>query len=134
MVLQSVTPAWQGVVSGMKKTMAIAAGGVAAAVVLAGFATAQGPEGAASAESLFKGRCASCHEPNIERAPSRATLAQMSPAQIAGALDGGVMAPMAVGLSKADIAMLAAHLGASATASATPALLSPAAPAAAGAG
>jgi quinoprotein glucose dehydrogenase len=134
MVRHSLTPAWRDVLSAIKKTTAVAAGGVAAAVLLAGFATAQGPQGAVSAESLFQGRCASCHEPNIERAPSRATLAQMSPAQIAGALEGGVMAPMAVGLSKADIAMLAAHLGASATASATPALLSPAAPAAAGAG
>jgi quinoprotein glucose dehydrogenase len=61
---------------------------------------------------LFQSRCASCHEPNIERAPSRATIALMSPAQIAGALDAGVMAPMAAGLSKDDIQALAGHLGA----------------------
>ncbi|MBI1361212.1 MAG: PQQ-binding-like beta-propeller repeat protein [Alphaproteobacteria bacterium] len=65
----------------------------------------------ASAEALFQKRCASCHEPNIERAPSRSTIALMSPEQIVGALDGGVMAPMTTGLSKADIEMLADHLG-----------------------
>jgi quinoprotein glucose dehydrogenase len=107
------------------------AGGLAAASFLAGAACTQTPTLAptltpapgTSAEVLFQSRCASCHEPNIERAPSRATIALMSPAQIAGALDGGVMAPMAVGLSKDDIQALAAHLGASASslAVATPA-------------
>jgi quinoprotein glucose dehydrogenase len=135
MVLKSAAPERQSIDSRIHKKRAVIACGVVAAIFMIGVASAQRPQATASAEALFQSRCASCHEPNIERAPSRATLAQMSPAQIAGALDGGVMAPMAVGLSKADIKALAAHLGASAsmTASATPAPVSPAAPAAAGA-
>jgi quinoprotein glucose dehydrogenase len=86
--------------------------GFFAGVFLAGAATAQTPSESASSESLFQSYCASCHEPNIERAPSRATIALMSREQIAGALDGGVMAPMAAGLSKTEIEALAAHLGA----------------------
>lgn len=109
------------------------AAGLAAAFSLAGAACTQTPTPAptptpgTSAEVLFQSRCASCHEPNIERAPSRATIALMSPAQIAGALDGGVMAPMAAGLSKADIAALAAHLGASSLSSAAAPASTPAA-------
>ena len=95
------------------------AGSLAAASFIAGAAWAQTPTTGTSAEILFQSRCASCHEPNIERAPSRATIALMSPAQIVGALDGGVMAPMAAGLSKADIDALAAHLGAAASAPST---------------
>jgi len=62
-----------------------AAGGLAAVVYLASVALAQTPP--APAEALFQSRCAACHDPNIERAPSRATLALMSPAQISGALE-----------------------------------------------
>ena len=95
-------------------------------------AAAQTPSGVMDAEALFQSHCASCHEPNIERAPSRATMALMSPEQIIGALDSGVMAPMAAGLSKADIQALAAHLGGAASAPSTVASASgePAAPAA----
>src|ERR1700754_1817566 len=95
-----------------------AAGGLAAVVLFAAPALAQAPD-AGAAEALFKSRCAACHDPNIERAPSRAALGQMSPGQIAGALESGLMAPMATGLSKGDIQMLAAHLGSSAAASAS---------------
>ncbi len=118
--------------SGKRSTGSLAAaGGLAAAVLLAGVAIAQAPPAASSAEVLFQSRCASCHDPSIERAPSRAMLAQMSPAQIAGSLESGVMAPMAAGLSKDDIQVLAAHLGASASTLAQSAPLSPA-PSAAG--
>src|SRR5689334_19289782 len=85
----------------------VIAGGLAA--LIAGVATAQTPP-SGNAEALFQSRCASCHDPNIERAPSRATLKEMAPAQIAGALESGVMAPMAQGISKDDIQILAAHL------------------------
>lgn len=107
------------------------AGCLAAIMLLAGTGLAQTPP--APGEALFKSRCAACHEPNIERAPSRAMLAMMAPAQIAGALETGIMAPMAAGLSKADIQTLAAHLGASASslAQAAPAALASPAPASA---
>ncbi len=110
-------------------------GGLLAAAFLAGAACthspateksaqALSPTAEASAETLFQNRCASCHEPNIERAPSRVTIALMSPAQIAGALDGGVMTPMAAGLSHDDIQVLANHLGAHSSSSAVATLAS----------
>ena len=102
-------------------------GSLAAVVFFAGAAVAQ--EAAAPGEVLFQSRCATCHDPNIERAPSRATLALMLPAQISGALESGVMAPMAAGLSKAEIEMLAAHLGASASTLVSSTQPSPLAPA-----
>ncbi len=104
----------------------VAASGLAA-VLLGGVAIAQAPP--APAEALFQSRCAACHDPSIERAPSRAMLAQMSPAQIAGALESGVMAPMAAGLSKADVQMLAGHLGGSASSLASSTAASAPAPA-----
>ncbi|HEV7691386.1 MAG TPA: PQQ-binding-like beta-propeller repeat protein, partial [Hyphomonadaceae bacterium] len=91
------------------------AGGLAVLMTSAAVAQTPPPE---NAEALFQRRCASCHDPNIERAPSRASLREMAPAQISGALESGVMAPMASGLSKDDIQMLAAHLGSTAQASA----------------
>lgn len=89
----------------------LAAIGLSAALHLAGAANAQSPEETQNAEALFQSRCASCHEPSIERAPTRANMRMMSSAQIAGALQSGVMAPMATGLSATDIELLAAHLG-----------------------
>lgn len=93
---------------------AAAASLVASAALMIGAASAQAPDSAETAEALFQSRCASCHEPSIERAPSRAMIGQMSPAQIAGALESGLMAPMATGISHDEIIMLADHLGSSA--------------------
>jgi polyvinyl alcohol dehydrogenase (cytochrome) len=61
-------------------------------------------------EALFQSRCVGCHEPAVERAPSRAELAQRSPAQIVDALTRGVMTPMAQGLSPSNIETLATYL------------------------
>jgi len=88
-------------------------GGVAVVVLLAGAAIAQ-PPAPPRFEALFQSRCAGCHEPAVERAPARAMIAQMTPGQIAGALDG-VMAPMAAGLSGEEKQGLASYLGASAS-------------------
>jgi polyvinyl alcohol dehydrogenase (cytochrome) len=63
-------------------------------------------------EALFDRRCKSCHEPAIERAPTRAALAQRPAAEILGALTTGPMAPMAAGLSGEQMRALAAFLGA----------------------
>ncbi|HYM34088.1 MAG TPA: PQQ-binding-like beta-propeller repeat protein, partial [Steroidobacteraceae bacterium] len=46
-----------------------------------------GPDGSA----VFKKRCASCHEPNVEKAPSKMELAQRWPDQIVSALTSGLM-------------------------------------------
>ena len=93
----------------------VVAAGAALGLMLAGAAAAQ-PPAQSRFEGLFQARCAGCHDPAVERAPGRADLARMAPQQIVSALDGGVMAPMAAGLSKDDIQGLAAHLGAAAQA------------------
>ncbi len=61
---------------------------------------------------LFKARCASCHDPAIDRAPSKTALARRFPDDIATALKSGVMQPMAADLSDEDIHSIATYLGA----------------------
>ena len=61
-------------------------------------------------ESVFSTRCKSCHDPAVERAPTRAELAFRSPAEIVTALTTGVMAPMAKGLSRPEIDAVAMFL------------------------
>ncbi len=60
--------------------------------------------------SVFDARCKSCHEPAIERAPSRAALELRPQAHIIDALKTGVMAPMAKGLTDEQIEALAQFL------------------------
>src|SRR5258708_18624436 len=66
----------------------------------------------AHGETLFKARCASCHDPAIERAPPKVALARRFPDDIATALKTGVMQPMAAGMSDEDIHAVATYLGA----------------------
>ena len=68
------------------------------------------PDGAA----LFNARCKACHEPPVGRAPARASLAVLPPAQIVEVLTSGVMAPMAAGLSAGDKRAIAGYLTAGA--------------------
>lgn len=67
---------------------------------------AQGANGA----TVFAERCKSCHEPAVERAPTRAELAFRTPADVVTALTVGVMAPMAKGLSRSEIEAVALFL------------------------
>ena len=60
---------------------------------------------------LFKARCASCHDPAVDRAPPKAALARRFPDDIATALKSGVMQPMAADLSDEDIHSIATYLG-----------------------
>ncbi len=69
---------------------------------------AQAPDPAGQA--LFKERCATCHDPAVDRAPSREQLAQRWPDDIARSLKTGVMQPMAAGLSDAQIGAIANYL------------------------
>jgi polyvinyl alcohol dehydrogenase (cytochrome) len=66
----------------------------------------------AHGETLFKARCASCHDPAVDRAPPKVALARRFPDDIATALKNGVMQPMAAGLSDEDIHAIATYLGA----------------------
>ena len=61
-------------------------------------------------EAVFNARCKACHEPAIDRAPSRVALSAFPAAQILQALTNGVMAPMAQGLSQSDKEAVAAYL------------------------
>ena len=66
----------------------------------------------AHGQTLFKARCASCHDPAVDRAPPKVALARRFPDDIATALKTGVMQPMAAGLSDEDIHAIATYLGA----------------------
>lgn len=66
----------------------------------------------AHGETLFKARCASCHDPAVERAPPKVALARRFPDDIATTLKTGVMQPMAAGMSDEDIHAIATYLGA----------------------
>src|SRR5580658_8814923 len=61
-------------------------------------------------EAVFNARCKACHEPAVERAPTRTELAFRAPADIVTALTTGVMAPMAKGMSRLEIEAVALYL------------------------
>jgi polyvinyl alcohol dehydrogenase (cytochrome) len=91
----------------MRLSSVVAAAG--AALVVWTTAAAQPPVDT-EGQALFKARCASCHDPALDRAPSREQLGQRWPDEIARSLKNGVMAPMATGLSEAQIASIANYL------------------------
>ena len=84
----------------------------ASALLLAGSAVAQenAPSPNAAGAAVFETRCKSCHEPPIARAPSREQLRGRSNQEILEALTGGIMKPMATGLSAADMTAVATFL------------------------
>jgi polyvinyl alcohol dehydrogenase (cytochrome) len=91
----------------------ICIGASAVAILVLGVGALMAQETATKAESgeaVFNSRCKSCHEPAVERAPTRAELAFRSPADIVSALTTGVMAPMAKGLSRPEIDAVALFL------------------------
>lgn len=73
-----------------------------------------GPEQAAAeraaGEALFKERCAGCHDPATDRAPAKEQLTQRWPDEIYNALKTGVMQPLAMGLTDAQIMSVANYL------------------------
>jgi polyvinyl alcohol dehydrogenase (cytochrome) len=64
----------------------------------------------AEGTSIFAQRCAMCHEPPIERAPSRTDLANYFPEAVKKALVGGVMTAMAAGLTDSQINAVSLYL------------------------
>ena len=87
---------------------ALVLGAVAAAGAFGVFAHAQAP--AANGQARFEERCKACHDPQIERAPSVADLAQRSTADLVNAMSSGIMKPMAEGLSAAEIEAVAGYI------------------------
>jgi polyvinyl alcohol dehydrogenase (cytochrome) len=64
------------------------------------------PDGA----SLYKERCASCHDTSQERTPPRSILATRRPEEIVASLTTGTMRTFASGLAETEIRALAVHL------------------------
>jgi polyvinyl alcohol dehydrogenase (cytochrome) len=64
------------------------------------------PDGA----TVYKQRCAACHDRSLDRAPARESLAQRAPEDVLRALTTGTMKQQAAGLSEADMRALAAFL------------------------
>ena len=96
--------------------------GLALASASALAVTAQAQPAASSGQQIYETRCKGCHEGGAPRAPTRADLGQRPAADIVQALTGGIMVPMAQGLSDGDKQAVAAYLtSAPATASAAPA-------------
>jgi polyvinyl alcohol dehydrogenase (cytochrome) len=81
-----------------------------ATLVAAAPSFAQASPSVVEGEQLFGSRCASCHEPAINRAPTRVDMATRTPDQVTMALTSGVMQPMAAGLSPTQIQSLVMYL------------------------
>ncbi|MEA3175055.1 MAG: hypothetical protein QOF42_2466, partial [Gammaproteobacteria bacterium] len=86
--------------------------GLFAAACVLSFSTslAQTPATAEPGGKIFEQRCKSCHEPAIERAPSKADLGNRPRGDIVRTLTSGVMMPMAKGLSADQILAVAVYL------------------------
>ena len=84
--------------------------GLALAGVSTIAATAEAQPAAPDGAAIYEARCKACHEGGNPRAPGKADLAQRPATDIVGALTGGIMAPMAQGLSDADKQAVAAYL------------------------
>ena len=79
-------------------------------------AAGQTPQAAnAEGEGLYTGRCASCHEAGVARAPNRQALNRLSPDAIRTALTTGSMRSQGAELTAAQIEVLARTLGTATT-------------------
>lgn len=82
----------------------------ASAAILAGSAAGQTAPDKARGEAIFEERCKACHDPAVDRAPTREELAAKPPADIVAALTTGPMVPVAEGLTPEDKQAVAAYL------------------------
>lgn len=94
---------------------------IAAALVLCLIPLAARGEGASTADgaSLYRERCAQCHEGGVARAPDAATLKQMSPAAVTAALTAGSMRTQGESLRAAEIEAVSRFVGGAETAAAS---------------
>jgi polyvinyl alcohol dehydrogenase (cytochrome) len=65
---------------------------------------------AAKGEVVFKARCATCHDPAVDRAPPKERLARRFPDDITTSLTVGIMQPMTTGMSADDIRAVVTYL------------------------
>ena len=82
----------------------------AAAAISTPSAVGQTAPDKAKGGAIFEERCKACHEPAVDRAPTREELAAKPPADIVAALTTGPMAPVAEGLTPQDKQAIAAYL------------------------
>ena len=68
------------------------------------------PATAADGKSLYEARCAGCHENAVERTPSREILSKNPASFILATMRNGAMAPMAEGLSLAEMSAIAKYM------------------------
>ena len=94
----------------VRKMVAAFAAIAAAASVTAAPSFAQDAPSAQEGEAVFGARCKNCHDPAVERAPTRGDLATRTHAQIIASMTTGVMTPMAAGLSASQMQSLAMFL------------------------
>src|SRR5262245_64023481 len=87
--------------------------------VLATSVTTAAAQSQQDAESIYKTRCASCHEAGVARAPNREGLRRLTPQAIGAALTAGSMREQGQNLTLDQIQQLSRALGA-APATATP--------------
>jgi mono/diheme cytochrome c family protein len=83
---------------------------VAAAAIHTSAAVGQTAPDKVKGEAIFEERCKACHEPAVDRAPTREELAAKPPADIVAALTTGPMTPVAEGLTPQDKQAIAAYL------------------------
>lgn len=92
------------------RLIAVIAAMAATAGVMATPSFAQDAPSAQDGEAIFTARCKNCHEPAVDRAPTRTDLASRTHAQIIASMTTGVMTPMAAGLSESQKQSLAMFL------------------------
>jgi polyvinyl alcohol dehydrogenase (cytochrome) len=81
-------------------------------LVFVGSVTAAAAQSPQEAESIYKTRCATCHEAGVARAPNRDGLRRLTPETIGAALTLGSMREQGQELTLAQIQLLARTLGA----------------------
>jgi mono/diheme cytochrome c family protein len=94
----------------MKLVLCAALAVAAGAAVLATSAVSQTAPDKAKGQAIFEERCKACHDPAVDRAPTREELAAKPAADIIAALTTGPMVPMAEGLTPEDKQGVAAYL------------------------
>ncbi len=103
------------------RSIASRLGIVVAMAALAPAPRAMAQSATPSGEAVYKKRCASCHDIEQPRTPTRSALERLSPARILRTLDFGVMMSVAYPLRRSERTAVAAYLGRGAVAVGPPA-------------
>ncbi len=94
----------------MKAKLWFGLSGLAAAGMAGVVLAAPSPAPQANGEALFQEHCKMCHEPAIDRAPTRTDMAQRSVVDITQVLTTGEMQPMTAGMTPDQVKALASYM------------------------